>query len=172
MNRFRLVMTCAFLALSACGAPYVRVFDDMDDDLHLKRMTAESTAGRWFVTAYMPTRQDDGCRAMTADVTPIDAGHIRLAFACQKNGQTLTFPGIADLAGSQTSRYYGMLQYGDYWVLDRSADGQTLIIGNPAHMSAYMLHRDTRARPEEYDWAREVLAKSAFDQAALQRVRH
>jgi lipocalin len=172
MKRLTLAMTCAFLALSACGYPYVRVYDDVDDPFHLQRMSADSIGGQWFVTAYMPTRQDDGCSHMTANLATVDEGHVSIAFQCVKNGQTVRFPGIADLAGYQTSRYDGLIQYGDYWVIDRSPDGRTLLIGNPARASAYMLHRDRRATPAEYDWANEVLGKNAFDIAALQRVSH
>ncbi len=168
MKPLALLTLC--LALAACGTSYVRTYANLDDPFYLKRLDPGTLDGRWFVTASFPAPFEEGCTHATTDIAALPDGRLSLVNRCRLGEVTKQYSGVADLAGNAVSRTGGTVFVRDYWVIDRSVDGRTLLIGTPTRIGGFMLHRDSRARPDEYDWAREVFAKSGYDIAALQRM--
>jgi apolipoprotein D and lipocalin family protein len=164
----------AALGLSAC-APFVPSSRYIGTPMFVvSNLQPGELAGTWYEVASFPQRFQEGCGLTTATYTPQADGTVAVVNRCEVEGAPGT---VRQIAGTATQVGPGQLQVrldgvpvaARYWVLYRSRDGRTLIVGNPNRLGGWVLRRDRSVSPEIMDLAREVFERNGYDIAALQR---
>jgi apolipoprotein D and lipocalin family protein len=166
----------ALLAFTAC-APFIPSSRWVGSPMFVvSNFEAAQLKGRWYEVASFPTRFQAGCYATVAEYTARDDGLIGVRNTCRVEGQ----PGvIRQIEGTATVVGPGQLQVrldgvpfpAKYWVLGKSRDGRTLIVGTPTRQGGWVLRRDPGVTPEQLYEARGVFERNGYDVAALQRTR-
>ncbi len=166
----------AALAVSAC-APFVPSSRFIGTPMFVvSNLDAAQLAGKWYEVASFPTSFQAGCYATTAEYSARSDGTIGVRNTCRDTtnpGAVRQIEGVATVVGpgQLQVRLNGVPFPAKYWVLDRSRDGGTLIVGNPNRLGGWVLRRDPSVSPEQMDRAREVFERNGYDIAALQRTR-
>lgn len=170
------LVLAALLALSAC-APFVPSQRFIGTPMFVvSNFEPARLEGRWYEAASFPVPFQAGCFATTAEYAIRPDGLIGVRNACRVAGQpgvVRQIEGIATVAGPGrlSVRLEGVPFAADYWVLDISRDGRTLVVGTPNRLGGWVLHRDRHASPQELDRAREIFRRNGYDVAGLQRTR-
>ncbi len=166
----------AALALSAC-APFVPSSRYIGTPMFVvANLDATRLAGRWYEVASFPASFQAGCYATTAEYSVQPDGLIGVRNSCRVVDQPgvirqIEGTGRVTGPGQLTIRLQGVPVQAQYWVLDLSRDGRTLIVGTPNRTAGWVLRREAKVRPEMLDHAREVFRRNGYDVAALQRTR-
>ncbi len=127
-------------------------------------------AGRWHEVARFPNRFQEKCVAeTTADYTLLPDGTVRVVNACRKaDGSVTTAEGRARVAGRSSTlkvRFApGWLSFlpfvwGDYWILDLTADYGAALVGSPDRKYLWILARTPKL--DEATYTRLVAAAAA-----------
>lgn len=166
----------ALLAVTAC-APFIPSSRWANAPMFVvSNLDAAQLEGRWYEVASFPARFQAGCYATVAEYTIRDDGLIGVRNTCRVDGQPGTVRQIEGTArvvgpGQLQVRLDGVPFPAKYWVLDKSRDGRTLIVGTPTRQGGWVLRRDPDVTPEQLAEARAVFERNGYDSAALQRTR-
>jgi apolipoprotein D and lipocalin family protein len=142
-----------------------------DTAMYLYDIPPAQLAGTWYEVARYPAFFDAGCSHSTATYRPLADGGLAVTNRCRRNGATEEYRGVATPAGpgQLKVRFDGILGTGDFWILGRSSDRQTLYVGTPSRVGGWVLHRDRRFTEEERRVAERLFRRNGYDEAALQR---
>lgn len=172
----KLIPLLLALALSAC-APFVPSSRYIGTPMFVvSNLEPARLIGTWYEVASFPAPFQAGCYATTAEYSARPDGRIGVRNSCRVVGQPGVVRQIEGTAGAEgpgrlSVRLEGVPVAADYWILDISRDGRTLIVGTPNRLGGWVLHRDPRVSPEELDRARNIFRRNGYDVAALQRTR-
>lgn len=108
----------------------------------------ERYAGRWFEIARFENSFERDCEGVTAEYTPRPDGRITVRNTCREgavSGPVEVAEGVARVVDPATNaklkvRFGGPFE-GDYWVLDRGADYQWALVGEPSGRFLWILSR-------------------------------
>ena len=140
-------------------------------------------AGRWHEVARFPNRFQRSCaRATTAEYELLPDGAIRVVNTCVKaDGRAIRAEGRARLAhrGGPTSQlkvrfapaFLSALPFvwGDYWVLDLTADYRAALVGSPDRGYLWVLSRTPELDEPTYQRMVAAAAAQGFDAGRLVR---
>jgi len=166
----------ALLAVTAC-APFIPSSRWVGAPMFVvSNLDASQLKGRWYEVASFPTRFQAGCYSTVAEYTLRPDGLIGVRNQCRvvdQPGVIRQIEGTAKIVGpgQLQVRLQGVPVPAQYWVLDISRDGRTLIVGNPSRQGGWVLRRDASVTPEQMFDARTVFERNGYDVAALQRTR-
>jgi apolipoprotein D and lipocalin family protein len=138
-------------------------------------------AGRWHEVARFPNRFQAKCAAeTTADYELLPNGQVRVVNACRRaDGGTSRAEGRARLArrdgpssmlkvrfAPQFLSFLPMV-WGDYWILDVTADYQAALVGAPNREYLWILSRTPQLDEATYQRMVAAAATQGFDVARL-----
>lgn len=140
-------------------------------------------AGRWYEVARFPNRFQAKCAdETTADYELLREGYFRVVNACRRADGTITrAEGRARLArrGGPASKlkvrfapaWLSFLSavWGDYWILDLTADYGAALVGSPDRTYLWILSRTPQLDEETYQRMTAAAAAQGFDVARLRR---
>jgi apolipoprotein D and lipocalin family protein len=169
-----IAMTLALTATQDSSAAPVRPVPEVD----LARY-----AGRWYEVARLPNRFQAKCaRETTADYELLADGQIRVVNACRRgDGGLMRAEGRARLArrGGPTSELkvrfapaflsFLPMVWGDYWILDLTADYGAALVGSPSRAYLWILSRTPELDDASYQRMVAAAAAQGFDVARLVR---
>ena len=138
-------------------------------------------AGRWHEVARFPNRFQARCaRETTADYELLPDGQIRVVNACLRaDGDTIRAEGRARLARREgpasvlkvrfAPRLLSFLPmvWGDYWILDLTADYQAALVGAPNREYLWILSRTPQLDEATYQRMVAAAETQGFDVARL-----
>ena len=140
-------------------------------------------AGRWHEVARFPNRFQRTCaRGTTAEYTLLPDGGLRVVNTCVKaDGSEIRAEGRARLAhrDGPTSQLkvrfapaflsFLPMVWGDYWVLDLSADYGAALVGSPDRAYLWVLSRTPELEEATYQRMVATAAAQGFDVGRLVR---
>ncbi|MES2306983.1 MAG: lipocalin family protein [Gemmatimonadota bacterium] len=140
-------------------------------------------AGRWYEVARFPNRFQNQCvAATTADYELLPNGEVRVTNACRKSDGTISrAEGKAKLArrNGPTSQLkvrfaprilsFLPMVWGDYWVLDLTAEYTAALVGDPSRKYLWVLSRTPVLDDEVYQRLVESAKAQGFDVSRLER---
>ena len=142
------------------------VVGDVDLDRYL---------GRWYEIASFPQRFQEGCVATTANYTLRDDGRIRVENECRDNsfdGDLRRVEGVAWVTDPERSRAKLKVQFfwpfsGDYWIIDLDPEYRYAVVGHPSRDYLWILARDQKIDPDEYEALLARIAAQGYDLGRL-----
>lgn len=140
-------------------------------------------AGRWYEVARLPNRFQARCASeTTADYEVLADGTIRVVNACRDaDGRIVRAEGRARLANRQgpSSKLkvrfapailsFLPMVWGDYWILDLTADYGAALVGTPDRKYLWVLSRTPQLDASIYGRLIATAAAQGFDVARLVR---
>ena len=140
-------------------------------------------AGTWYEVARLPNRFQRKCRAETIAVYELlTNGELRVVNTCRgADGQLIRAEGRAKLADRDgpTSRLkvrfapailsFLPMVWGDYWILDLTADYGAALVGTPDRKYLWVLSRKPQLDDATFDRLVSTAAAQGFDVARLTR---
>lgn len=141
--------------------------------------------GLWHEVAKFPNRFQAACvAATTAEYTLLPDGQVRVVNSCQRaDGTRMRAAGRAKRADADgpASRLkvrfapaflsFLPMVWGDYWILDLTADYQMALVGDPARDYLWILSRTPDPDPALYERMRASAAAQGFAVDRLVRSR-
>ncbi len=139
-------------------------------------------AGRWYEVARFPNRFQEKCVAeTTAEYELLPDGQVRVINSCRKaDGSVARAEGRAKLAHKEgpasqlkvrfAPRFLSFLPmvWGDYWILDLTADYGAALVGDPSRKYLWVLSRSPQLDAEVYRRLLATATAQGFDVARLQ----
>jgi apolipoprotein D and lipocalin family protein len=140
-------------------------------------------AGRWYEVARFPNRFQAMCAGeTTADYDLLPDGQVRVVNACRRSDGGMTrAEGRARLAQPEgpSSRLkvrfapallsFLPMVWGDYWILDLTADYSAALVGSPNRDYLWVLSRTPQLDEATYQRMVAAAAAQGFDVARLMR---
>ena len=132
-----------------------------------KPMDIQRMSGRWYEVARVPNMAEKDCPFAMTDWDPQPGGKFKVTQSCMKTegGEvTRTIRSSADpldpvLNAKWRMNYFGGLIRRDYWILDRAADDQWLIMGMPGkHFVWVFARRPNQAQAERAQVVQKISA--------------
>lgn len=183
MNRAVLVGTC--LSVLFAGSPLTAQEDlPMSTPVRsIPSLDLARYAGRWHEIARFPNRFQKSCaRKTTADYELLSDSTVRVTNRCVRaDSSVIRAEGRARLADRQgpASRLkvrfapaflsFLPMVWGDYWVLDLTADYTVALVGDPGRKYLWILARTPTPEPALYDRMVAAAAAQGFDVTRLVR---
>lgn len=133
-------------------------------------LTPDRIAGRWYEVGHFPAPYQRDCTHTVADYQPQADGTIAVTNRCRIGTEIHEIRGTARVSspGELSVRLKGVPFSGDLLILGQSRDGRTLVLGTSSRIAGWVLHRDARIDPDEFQAARDLFERSGYDAAALQ----
>ena len=165
----------SLLALSACmsGTVYrdttIPVPTAMQVDLNRYQ-------GLWYEIARFPVSFEEGCVGVTAEYTLNPDGTVKVVNTCREG--TLDAPPRSSTATAESVSPsnaklkvdfvpYIPFTSGDYWILDIDAAYQTVVIGNPAGTTGWVLARQPQISEQRLQRGYAVLERAGYDTSQM-----
>ena len=149
----------------------------------VREVDLQRYAGTWYEVARLPNRFQRKCRAETTAVYErLANGELRVVNTCRGvDGQLIRAEGRAKLADRDgpTSRLkvrfapailsFLPMVWGDYWILDLTADYGAALVGTPDRKYLWFLSRKPQLDDATFDRLVSTAASQGFDVARLTR---
>jgi apolipoprotein D and lipocalin family protein len=168
----RLVLLLLSLALPAWAQPHG---DRRVPLLAMAEVDLARYAGRWFGIARMPNWFERGCAGVTADYALLPDGRLEVINTCRDaaTGRVRSVSGAARVVGpGQLAVRFSSVPFvtGDYVILHVSPRYDLAVVGEPRRRYAWVLARQPRLGPDQWETAREVLRRNGYRPEALEIV--
>ncbi len=148
--------------------------------------------GTWHQLALYPNRFQKSCASNTrAQYTPQPGGTVQVVNQCrQADGKEMQVIGQArpahgaQLSGNQLTPPQLQVRFapdwlawlpmvwGDYWVIQLSADYRYAVVGEPKREFLWVLARETQLSPADWITIESKLKEQGYDPARLVREKH
>ncbi len=177
MKRLVPLATAAALlvALGACTATPVPSTRFLGTPMFVfTKLDTERLMGKWYEVASLPLNWTTPCPGTTVQYTKRTDGMIGITRTCREGGSegpVLTTTGVASLAvpGVLNVQMDGVPLTSPYTVLYVSRDYRLMVLGVMSRASGWVMSRDRKITPEQWDTVNAVLERNNYDIAALQR---
>jgi len=143
-----LMFAAALISLAACSQQ--PVYRTGTDPLPVASVDLQRYLGLWHEQARLPNSFEEGCQVVTAEYGTREDGLISVTNTCtDANGERRVARGRARPVGEGKLEvsFFGPF-WGDYWVLDRGANYEWAIVGEPQGKYLWILTRDEPLTPE------------------------
>jgi len=173
---FILISAAAVTAATSSGSGALRVVPDVDYQRY---------AGRWYEIARLPNRFQRVCASdVTATYTVLPDGRIAVTNRCREsNGDIREAAGIARRVDGQPSSILQVrfapaflsflpMVWGDYQIIDLSADYDFAVVGAPSRSYLWILARRPRLDDDVYRRLADGAREQGFNSDALIRTAH
>ena len=177
-HRLTIAVLGATLALSACvGKP--GPVGNVAVPQPAKPVALEQYLGRWYEYGRYEAPFQKGCEAVTAEYSLREDGKIKVVNSCRKgtvDGETDQSTGRAKIVeGSDGAKlrvsFFGPF-YGDYWVLDRGANYEWSIVGEPSGRYLWMLTREAKPDAELQTQLKNRVIELGYDWSLVRITKH
>lgn len=166
----RLLILAAATFAAACSQN--PVYRQSDEPLPVAHIDQARYLGLWHEQARLPNSFEEGCQRVTAEYAAREDGLISVVNACtDERGERRVARGRARAAGEAGEGKLEVSFFGpfwaDYWVLDRGANYEWSIVGEPEGRYLWVLTREETITPERRAAFERRIAELGYRPAEL-----
>ena len=109
------------------------------------KVELEKYLGKWYETARLPAKFQDGCSETTATYTLLENGNVSVLNECKRNGKVKRAKGKAKVidkaTGAKLKVTFFWPFYGDYWIIKLGDHYEYAVVGTPDRRYLWILSR-------------------------------
>ena len=132
--------------------------------------------GKWYETAHLPFRFEEGCSDITATYSLREDGSISVLNECKRNGKVKRAKGKAKVVDKNTGAKLKVTFfwpfYGDYWIMNLGKDYHYAVVGTPNRKYLWILSRTPQMDDKLFSQLIELVKTKGFDVKNLIRTSH
>ncbi len=129
--------------------------------------------GKWYETAHLPFRFEEGCSDITATYSLREDGSISVLNECKRNGKVKRAKGKAKVvdknSGAKLKVTFFWPFYGDYWIINLGKDYDYAVVGTPNRKYLWILSRTPQMDDKLFSQLIELIKSKGFDVKNLNR---
>ncbi|MDY0298104.1 MAG: lipocalin family protein [Acidobacteriota bacterium] len=169
-----LVPSVAAMTLVAAGISLTLHAESKPSLETVEKVDLERYMGRWYEIAKIPNRFQRKCaRNTTAEYALRPDGRVTVVNRCtQKDGDESVSRGLARVVDAATNAKLKVsfvnllgvrLFWGNYWIIGLDSGYRWVLVGEPERKYGWILAREPRLTPEQWDRARSTLRARGYD---------